>query len=270
MEAWREELYHHGIKGQRWGIRRYQNKDGSLTEAGKKRIVKNIQQNRDTLFIPGKNDGPMDKDAYDAVRSSIYSKHGEKIQKLLDELDDSTKEFRDFDSNGEVRNKYETIAGCAQALRYGADPSTKNGRAEIAGSVWGYRFEDLDQGPGNAFDLYLLDKGISPKECLDRYDNARDAYLKETENAASDILGSYGDTPIPSYAYGLNATAKKIVANTMEDRDSRWAYMGIISTSKSEEKSYKSLLNQAKKIYKDYENLSDEELTKWSNEYEYN
>lgn len=29
-------LAHHGIKGQRWGIRRYQNEDGSLTELGKK------------------------------------------------------------------------------------------------------------------------------------------------------------------------------------------------------------------------------------------
>lgn len=31
-------LVHHGIKGQKWGIRRYQNPDGTLTEAGKKRI----------------------------------------------------------------------------------------------------------------------------------------------------------------------------------------------------------------------------------------
>lgn len=31
------ELRHHGVKGMRWGIRRYQNKDGSLTPAGKKR-----------------------------------------------------------------------------------------------------------------------------------------------------------------------------------------------------------------------------------------
>lgn len=31
------ELYHHGIKGQKWGVRRYQNEDGSLTAAGKKR-----------------------------------------------------------------------------------------------------------------------------------------------------------------------------------------------------------------------------------------
>ena len=32
------ELYHYGVKGQKWGIRRYQNKDGSLTDAGKTRI----------------------------------------------------------------------------------------------------------------------------------------------------------------------------------------------------------------------------------------
>ena len=31
------ELYHHGIKGQKWGVRRFQNKDGSLTAAGRKR-----------------------------------------------------------------------------------------------------------------------------------------------------------------------------------------------------------------------------------------
>lgn len=30
------ELYHHGIKGQRWGVRRYQNADGSLTAEGRK------------------------------------------------------------------------------------------------------------------------------------------------------------------------------------------------------------------------------------------
>ena len=36
-----DELYHHGIKGQKWGIRRYQNPDGTLTEAGLKRYGAN-------------------------------------------------------------------------------------------------------------------------------------------------------------------------------------------------------------------------------------
>ena len=34
----KNELYHHGIKGQRWGVRRYKNKDGTLTEVGMRRL----------------------------------------------------------------------------------------------------------------------------------------------------------------------------------------------------------------------------------------
>ncbi len=41
------ELYHHGIKGQRWGVRRYQNEDGSLTPAGEKRYA--IQEAKSQL-----------------------------------------------------------------------------------------------------------------------------------------------------------------------------------------------------------------------------
>lgn len=39
----RDELAHHGIKGMRWGVRRFQNNDGSLTPAGKKRYVTTAQ-----------------------------------------------------------------------------------------------------------------------------------------------------------------------------------------------------------------------------------
>lgn len=39
-EPYPNELYHHGIKGMKWGVRRYQNYDGSYTQAGIKRYNK--------------------------------------------------------------------------------------------------------------------------------------------------------------------------------------------------------------------------------------
>ena len=43
-------LAHHGILGMKWGVRRYQNKDGSLTAAGKKRKA----SKKNNILVKGK------------------------------------------------------------------------------------------------------------------------------------------------------------------------------------------------------------------------
>lgn len=42
----KNELEHAGIKGMKWGVRRFQNKDGTLTDAGKKRYARDQRENR--------------------------------------------------------------------------------------------------------------------------------------------------------------------------------------------------------------------------------
>ena len=46
------ELYHHGIKGMKWGVRRYQNEDGTLTNAGKKDKKNMIKKLKNIMIKP--------------------------------------------------------------------------------------------------------------------------------------------------------------------------------------------------------------------------
>lgn len=63
-----EELTHHGILGQKWGVRRYQNQDGSLTAAGKKRLeqkdAKWARKNYNKITSKARKDVSKELDRY--------------------------------------------------------------------------------------------------------------------------------------------------------------------------------------------------------------
>lgn len=111
------ELYHHGIQGQKWGIRRYQNPDGTLTAAGRHRAKQGIRakytaenakkgaKNSMTKFARERNQKRYDKKH--AKYESIKKELGEKA--MLDAQAKITK-FRS--------NLYSIETGFASIGRY--------------------------------------------------------------------------------------------------------------------------------------------------------
>ena len=66
------ELQHWGIKGQKWGVRRYQNADGTLTAAGKKRYNKELTKLREEKkVLENKRKTQAKIDKLDAMRKEI-------------------------------------------------------------------------------------------------------------------------------------------------------------------------------------------------------
>lgn len=92
MEVWNYRvsyLEHHGIKGQKWGLRRYQNPDGTLTDLGRKRIektTKKISKMYDTMTRKA------DKRAENAARKGKSGK--EKTWKYIAEDNRAAKKAR--------------------------------------------------------------------------------------------------------------------------------------------------------------------------------
>lgn len=72
-------LKHHGVKGQKWGVRNYQNKDGSLTAAGRERYSKNKEDGSSA------NMSPERKSTIEAIESNAegYDAPLDKINAVL-------------------------------------------------------------------------------------------------------------------------------------------------------------------------------------------
>ena len=93
-----DELCHHGIKGQKWGERRYQYEDGSLTPEGKKRYLN--------------SDGTLNKKG-EKVLKKIYSKgnyeslhwYNKSIKDAKDSIPKYERDLKDIEKNG-IKSKY--------------------------------------------------------------------------------------------------------------------------------------------------------------------
>lgn len=97
-------LAHHGIKGMHWGVRRYRNPDGTLTEAGKKRVskkysrlmkraIQNVNANSRRLYVEGHNR------AADKMNNGGIKKYNEEYDKKLGDKAEGHDYFNDKEYN---------------------------------------------------------------------------------------------------------------------------------------------------------------------------
>ena len=96
------ELYHHGIKGQKWGVRRFQNNDGSLTDVGKNR-------NYNKRNIKNADTQNLDKWGTDKEHNILYisGKSGSGKSTAALAIADSNTNVIHLDSYFELKNKSE-------------------------------------------------------------------------------------------------------------------------------------------------------------------
>ena len=95
------ELYHHGVKGQKWGVRRYQNSDGSLTAAGKRRITKmtNALNKKYSKYKSNERENSELNSKYDMHNKTEQRIKADNDLRLMNYNDNKSQYYRDSSKN---------------------------------------------------------------------------------------------------------------------------------------------------------------------------
>jgi hypothetical protein len=124
-------LEHHGIKGQKWGVRRYQNKDGTLTAAGKKRVEETTK--KESQSEQNKNIGRAAIAAATVTVAAMYvHENPEKIGQVVSKLAG----VKMSDISSKVVNKgKEYVTNALKGAKEGVNEAVKEAPKKAAKAV---------------------------------------------------------------------------------------------------------------------------------------
>lgn len=191
-----EVLAHHGVKGMHWGVRRYQNPDGTLTDAGKKRYF-------------GDDQLPTEKGKkYIAKSAKKYAKKSKTLKEL-----------------NKKRNEFETRRG---ELNYFANKHASQVAKIRPEDHMNYLMSDNPDKVKKAVQYldaghkYMDDAWKSSKmdEKQKEIKNLQRQFESETRSFVNNILGEYSDTKLSDpMAIAFDTKTKKIMQQTLADAE---------------------------------------------------
>ncbi len=150
-----DDIFHYGVKGMKWGVRRYRNYDGTLTEAGKHRYYSSegvrADFNSDTGYYEVRRKGSneavdIEKDTFESFEKSIQGKVVENVSralgistKLMESYIDSYPEISDYinrEIDGEMGKTLSKALSAAKSNKRdeGAQGSSNHGGSHRSNS----------------------------------------------------------------------------------------------------------------------------------------
>jgi len=227
-------LAHHGVLGQKWGVRRYQNPDGSLTEAGKKRYYKELKKSYNKQKDPSRPYLISDK-TKELIRSDVSKSkilESDDIKKDIKELTKLRNKFIELDSK--TVDFYESNA-LTDASKRAYDKTYKwfekndptylkqivnknNGKKTDLDYFHDFRkvFEGYESDEWeNALDVWSkTPEGKSRKLADDAWDDYYNKSKEVGQKVSNSLLGTYGDKKLNSLG---GTTYNDLVSDNVRD-----------------------------------------------------
>ena len=246
-----DELYHHGVKGQKWGVRRYQNKDGSLTDLGKRRLYPN-GDSPDTNLYDDESRKAMLKESIENKTNTFYLGNVEEISEAGGFLKKQADVVRaTYDKYEEaVMTEYPTLS---KNDRFINEVKTRLGKemTDLAKEDSEYRDLIEMEIEDHVFDCYR--KYLSPeiKKLETDFEDGWDVYVDNVYTMADQIVGKYGDEKLTRKAL-LSTTSvryKDAVFGTLRnlsDEDD-WSYNAYKIAGYMQDDAYFNMVEDVRK-----------------------
>ena len=214
-------IYHYGIPGMRWGHRRFQNKDGSLTEAGKRRYAKAIASEARKQSTPRGNVHRVGKMVAEDIASGKFGyKYADQVKKVSTAMDkflnDQYEADIGFEDSGMWQKAFDEANDRAIKWYEDNDPerlAEMRGIAKDTGRDL-ITFGDFDDTHG--YYMYEDDNNTVDKYRKQYFEangvdleSSEKAYRQACKELTDSILGEYGDVYVkPRFKYYGDVSVK--------------------------------------------------------------